>query len=132
MFEVNNKILRLLQLNNKRFAVNVIVSNFEHIHLIQYRTRNYQLKNYNPFQNFHTKSDLVETQVAINFRSSHQRCSLRKGFLEISKNLQENTCARVSFSIKKEKKRPWHRCFPVNFAKFLGTPFLENTSGGCF
>ena len=21
------------------------------------------------------------------------------------------------------KKRPWHRCFPVNFAKFLRTPF---------
>ena len=23
----------------------------------------------------------------------------------------------------------WCRCFPVNFAKFLGTPFLQNTSG---
>ena len=22
------------------------------------------------------------------------------------------------------KKRHWHICFPVNFAKFLGTPFL--------
>ena len=22
------------------------------------------------------------------------------------------------------KKRLWHRCFPVNFAKFLRTPFL--------
>ena len=30
------------------------------------------------------------------------------------------------------KKRLWHRCFPVNFAKFLGTPLLQNTSGGCF
>ena len=27
------------------------------------------------------------------------------------------------------KKRLWHRCFPVNFAKFLRTPFLPNTSG---
>ena len=25
------------------------------------------------------------------------------------------------------KKRPWHRCFPMNFAKFLRTPFLQNT-----
>ena len=25
-------------------------------------------------------------------------------------------------------KRLWHRCFPVNFAKFLGTSFLQNTS----
>ena len=30
------------------------------------------------------------------------------------------------------KKKLWHRCFPVNFAKFLRTPFLLNTSGGCF
>ena len=27
------------------------------------------------------------------------------------------------------KKRLWHRCFPVNFAKFLRIPFLKNTSG---
>ena len=27
------------------------------------------------------------------------------------------------------KKRLWHRCFPVNFAKFLRTPFFQNTSG---
>ena len=27
------------------------------------------------------------------------------------------------------KKRLWHRRFPVNFAKFLRTPFLQNTSG---
>ena len=27
------------------------------------------------------------------------------------------------------KKRLWHRCFSVNFAKFLRTPFLQNTSG---
>ena len=27
------------------------------------------------------------------------------------------------------KKRIWHRCFPINFAKFLRTPFLySNTS----
>ena len=30
------------------------------------------------------------------------------------------------------KKRLWHRCFPVNFAKFLGTSFLQSISGGCF
>ena len=56
-------------------------------------------------------------------------------FLEISQNLQENPCARVSFWIKLQtwgmrpiillKKRLWHRCFPLNFAKFLRTPFLK-------
>ena len=30
------------------------------------------------------------------------------------------------------KKRLWHRCFPVNFAKFLRTPFSQNTSGQLF
>ena len=29
-----------------------------------------------------------------------QKCSVKKAFLEISQNLQENTCARVSFLIK--------------------------------
>ena len=54
-----------------------------------------------------------------------------KVFLEISQNPQENTCASVSFLIKLQdwpatllKKRLWHRCFPVNFVKFLRTPFL--------
>ena len=27
------------------------------------------------------------------------------------------------------KKRLWHMCFPANFAKFLRTPVLRNTSG---
>ena len=27
------------------------------------------------------------------------------------------------------KKRLWHKCVPVNFAKFLRTPLLQNTSG---
>ena len=64
-----------------------------------------------------------------------QRCSVKKVFLEISQNLQENTCARVSFFNKLAnsatflKKRLWHKCFPVNFAKSLRTLFLQNTSG---
>ena len=41
-------------------------------------------------------------------------------FLEISQNSLENTCARDSFL----KKSFWHRYFPVNFAKFLITPFF--------
>ena len=48
-----------------------------------------------------------------------------KVLLEISQNSQENTCARVSLL----KKGFWRRCLPVNFAKFLRTPLLQNTSG---
>ena len=50
-----------------------------------------------------------------------QRCSVKKAFLEISQNSKENTCARVSLLLK---ERLWHKCFPVNFAKFLRIPFL--------
>ena len=56
-------------------------------------------------------------------------------FLKILQNLQENTCARVSFStffFNFIKKRLWHRCFPVKFVKFLRTPFLHNTFSGWF
>ena len=37
-------------------------------------------------------------------------------------NSQENACDRVSFLIKLQARG---RCFPVNFAKFLRTPFLK-------
>ena len=60
-------------------------------------------------------------------------------FFEISQNSHENTCVRVSFLMKLQilclrpatllKMRLWHRCFPVKFAKFLRTVFLQNTSG---
>ena len=45
-------------------------------------------------------------------------------------NSQENTCARDSGLGQRLrpatllKKSLWHRCFPVNFAKFVRTPFL--------
>ena len=70
-----------------------------------------------------------------------QRCYIKKVFLKIPQNSLEKTCVRVSFVIKLQasglrpvtllKKVPWHRCFPVNFAKFLRTPFLNpKTAGG--
>ena len=62
------------------------------------------------------------------FRSSHQRCSVKKGVPRNFENSKENTCARVSFSTLL-KKRLWHRRFPVNFAKFRRTPFSQSTSG---
>ena len=58
-----------------------------------------------------------------------RRCSAKKAFLKISQNWQENTCARVSFSVELQasttllKKKLWHRCFHVSFVKFVRTPF---------
>ena len=64
-----------------------------------------------------------------------QKCSVKKLFLKISQNSQENSSARVSFLIKKNYKKAWnfikketllwHRCFPVNFAKFLRPLFFK-------
>ena len=61
-------------------------------------------------------------------RSSHRRCSVRKGVLRnFSKLTGKHLCLLQPATLL--KKRLWHRCFPVNFAKFLGTPFLQNTFG---
>ena len=63
-------------------------------------------------------------------KSNHQRCSVRKSVLRnfakfTGKHLQQslffNKVARPATLLK---KRLWHRWFPVNFAKFLRTPFL--------
>ena len=89
-----------------------------------------------------------------NWKAVVRRCSVKKVLLEIFQNSQENTCDRDSFLIKLQatrvsfliklqtcifiKKRLWrpatllkkalcHRCFPVNFEKFLKIPsFTEH------
>ena len=61
-----------------------------------------------------------------------QKCSVKKVFLEISKKITgKHLCQSLSFkkiaglrSATLLRKRPWHRCFPVNFVKFLRTPFF--------
>ena len=73
------------------------------------------------------QSNLTDAEAVI------RRCSVKKVFLEISQNSQENTCAKVSFLIKLHasphspatlsKKRLLQRCFPVNFVKFPRTSF---------
>ena len=54
-------------------------------------------------------------------KSNYQWYSIKKLFLNISQNSQENTCAKASFLIKLPeacssiKMRLWQRCFSVNF-----------------
>ena len=60
---------------------------------------------------------------------SNRRCSVKKVFLKILQNSQENTCVRVSFLIKLQAP---HRCFPVNFAKIFRTPFYRTPLDDCF
>ena len=64
-------------------------------------------------------------------RSSHQRCSVKIGVLgNFKKFTGKHLCQ--SFLLNKVSglrlatlfiKRLWHRCFPVNFVKFLRTRF---------
>ena len=66
-------------------------------------------------------------------RSSHRRCSVRKDVLRnFAKFTGKHLCQGLFMSGPKAcnfiKKRLWHRCFPVNFAKVLRTLFLQNTS----
>ena len=50
--------------------------------------------------------------------------------LELLKlKLELNLLCLVFTILKLFKNRLWHRCFSVNFGKFLRTPFSQNTSG---
>ena len=60
-----------------------------------------------------------------------QRCSLKKVFLEISQNSQENTCARASFLIKLQalvahfiKKATQAQVFPCEFCEISQDTFF--------
>ena len=58
------------------------------------------------------------------YRSSHQRCSVRKVVpRDFAKFAGNHPCQRLRPATLL-KKRFLHRSFPVNFAKFLRTPFL--------
>ena len=64
-------------------------------------------------------------------RSSHQRYSVRKVFLEISQNSQENTCPESLFLIKLQVFFGTD-FFHVNFVKFLRAPFSIEHLWSCF
>ena len=69
-------------------------------------------------------------------RSSHQRRSVKKGPVRkvFAKFTGKHLFQKLYFNkvaglrVSKRKKRHWHRCFTVKFAKFLRKPFLQNSS----
>ena len=69
-------------------------------------------------------------------RSSHQRCSVKKDVLRnFAKFTGKQLCQGLFFNkfaglgpATLLKMGLWHKCFPVNFAKFLRTHFLQNNS----
>ena len=72
--------------------------------------------------------------------SSHLRSSIKKVFLKISQNSQENTCVGVFILINShasdlelyQKRRLRHRCFPVNSTNFLEHLFFRTPPNNCF
>ena len=65
------------------------------------------------------------------FKSSHPEVFCEKNVLgNFAKFIGKHLCQSLFF-ITLLKKILWHKCFPVNFAKFLRTHF-QNTSGGYF
>ena len=81
-------------------------------------------------------SVLEVTKRHLKSRSSHRSCSVRKAdHRNLTKFTGKHLCWSLFFNKVAglrpailSKKRLWHRCFSVNFAKFPRTPFLQNTS----
>ena len=73
------------------------------------------------FSGPHRKTETLKSVPLKKSEAVVRRCSVKKVFLEISQNSQENTCTRVSFLNKVAgcACKPIKWCFPVNFAKFL-------------
>ena len=73
-------------------------------------------------------------KVDENFRCRPDVFSKKGTLKSFTKFTEKHQCRSLflnkvaGLSLTLLKKRLWHRCFPVNFAKFLRTPFLQNTS----
>ena len=78
--------------------------------------------------------------IQMTTRSSHQRCSVRKGVLRNFAKFTGKHLCQVRFYNKVAgpepvtllKKRLWHRCFPMNIAKLLRTLFHRTPLNDCF
>ena len=86
------------------------------------KTETYYLKSF---------SELEKTFERKHKQKQLSRCACKKRILKhFTKFTGKHLCHRIFFNkvagfspATLLKKRPWHRCFPVNFAKFLKTHF---------
>ena len=67
--------------------------------------------------------------VKVLFRSSHRRCSIKKGVLRNFTKLTRRHLCWSLFLIKLQALTLLKKRLAVNFVKFLRIPFLQNTSG---
>ena len=87
--------------------------------LLKVQTRTTLEQNMMPIKNkrLHT---IKKITITTRSRSSRSQMFVKIG---VRKGLQ---------ACNLNKKSLQHRCFPMDFAKFIRTAFLWNTSGGCF
>ena len=87
---------------------------------------------------FNSYAQISHISFSLNIKSIHKRCSIKYGVPEnlakftgkhLSQNLSFNKVVTGLKIVTLWKKRFWHKCVPVNFPKFLRTPYLQNTSG---
>ena len=85
-------------------------------------------------------SDMSDWALHAHLRQAYlesYRTSKMEQFAKIASNLQQyqsfffNNVAGLRPATLL-KKRLWLRCFPLNFAKFLRTPFYRTPLGNCF
>ena len=84
-----------------------------------------QIIHYQPLSIIHSLS-IIQYNNYQPTEAAARRSSVKKVFLEISQKEEGHLSIKIA-SLRPStllKKRLWHRCFPVNFVKFLRTPFL--------
>ena len=79
---------------------------------------------------FFHRTPLVADSEKLKTEAVVWRCTVKKAFLEILLNSQENLCQSLFFHSLRNatllKQSIWHRPYPVNFANiFLRTPFYR-------
>ena len=104
---------------------------FAHFRIMHFQTWCYEIE-----QNENYSTNLTIIKCGLNQKQSPEMFYKKDIPKKFAKFTGKHTCAKVSFLIKLQestatllKKRLWHRCFPVNFAKCLRTPFLQNITG---
>ena len=79
---------------------------------------------------------LVLLEIFWNFWNSSRKKSTQKQPLsgvykiDVLNFTKKHQCWNHFLKKSPEIKRPQHKCFPVNLAKLLRTPFWQSTSGG--
>ena len=91
-----------------------------------------EIPDLNSLKHFKFEPKKKTSEILTIVRSSHQSCSVTKGVLRnFAKFTGKHLCQNFFFNkvadlspVTLFKKRLWHRCFHVIFAKYLRTPFL--------